>query len=49
MARKDMLGHKTPRPPVTVFITGTTVSELNLSICDEQPEAGHMNYDIIIN
>jgi len=48
MTRKDTLGQKS-LPPVTMFITGTTVSGLNLTICDEQPEAGHMNYDIIFN
>ena len=26
-----------------------TAAGLNLGICDDQPEAGHMNYDIIFN
>jgi len=45
MARKDTLGQRPPTS-VTMFITSTTALGLNFGICDYQPEAGHVNYDI---
>jgi hypothetical protein len=48
MARKDTFGQKPP-PSATMFVTNTTAAGLNLGICDDQPEVGYMNYDIIFN
>jgi hypothetical protein len=36
-------------PSSTLSNTSTTVPGSNLGICDNQPKAGHMNYDIIFN
>ena len=36
-------------PSAALSITSTTVSGLNLGICDDQPKAGHTNYDIRVN